>query len=236
MSKINKTALVVKEPAGAEDMALINRLALEELTPDQVFTFSVRLCDNQIDRDGERFPRETLEELARLFVGKPGIFDHNWSAKGQSARIYRTEVVEEPGQETAAGDGACYLRGWAYMLRTESNRDLIAEIEGGIKKEVSVGCAIGQAACSICGKDLGACGHRKGQIYEGKRCWGELLHATDAYEWSFVAVPAQPAAGVTKSYGYGPGAPEGSHTDFLRLRLIRARARNISNQIKTEEE
>lgn len=235
MSKV-KIATVMKGAADAEDMGLINKLALEELTPEQVFTFSVRLCDNQIDRDGERFPRETLEELARLFVGKPGIFDHSWRAKDQSARIYRAEVVEEPGQKTAAGDSACYLRGRAYMLRTESNRDLIAEIEGGIKKEVSVGCAIGQAVCSICGKPLGACGHRKGQIYEGKRCWGELLHAMDAYEWSFVAVPAQPAAGVTKSYGYDPGAPEGSHTAFLRLRLIRGRAKNISNQIKTEEE
>lgn len=236
MSKVKMAAVVVKGTAGTEDMGLINKLALEELTPDQVFTFPVRLCDNQIDRDGERFPRKTLEELARLYAGKPGIFDHSWRAKDQSARIYRAEVVEEPGQETAAGDSACYLRGWAYMLRTESNRDLIAEIEGGIKKEVSVGCAVEQVACSICGKTLGACGHRKGQIYEGKRCWGELLHATDAYEWSFVAVPAQPAAGVTKSYGYDPGTPEGDHTAFLRLRLIQARARSISNQIKTEEE
>ena len=31
------------------------------------------------------------------------------------------------------------------MVRTQGNRDLIAEIEGGIKKEVSVGCAVERA-------------------------------------------------------------------------------------------
>ena len=33
----------------------------------------------------------------------------------------------------------------------------------------------------------------------GKKCIGELSEPTDAYEFSFVAVPAQPGAGVTKS-------------------------------------
>lgn len=238
MSKVKKSAQVVKEPAGAEDMAQINRFTLEELTAEQVFTFAVRLCDNQIDRDQERFPRKTLEELARLFVGKSGIFDHSWTARGQAARIYRAEVVDEAGQKTAAGDDACYLRGYAYMLRTESNQDLIAEIEGGIKKEVSVGCAVGQVACSICGKDLGACGHRKGQVYEGKRCWGELLHASDAYEWSFVAVPAQPAAGVTKSCGVDLAAPDGDRWAMTRIRVLRAKNRmlalRVSNALEPE--
>ena len=63
----------------------------------QSVLFDVHLCDNEIDRDGERFPRATLEELAELFVGKSGIFDHEWTAKGQAARIYRTEIVEEEG-------------------------------------------------------------------------------------------------------------------------------------------
>ena len=36
----------------------------------------MRLCDNEIDRDWERFSPETLKGLAPLFVGKSGIFDH----------------------------------------------------------------------------------------------------------------------------------------------------------------
>ena len=188
------------------DLALINRWSRKALTAEEVYAFAVRLCDNEIDRDGERFTPETLEELAKLFAGKSGIFDHQWSARGQSARIYRTEVVREENILTRAGDPYCYLKGYAYMVRTEENRGLIAEIEGGIKREVSVGCAVERAVCSICGQDIrdrDKCAHVKGREYGGKLCWADLSGATDAYEWSFVAVPAQPRAGVIKRLGGG---------------------------------
>ncbi len=199
---------IIKESQGGQsvavteqDMELINRLSRKKLGREEVYTFAVRLCDNEIDRDNERFPAQTLEQLAKLFVGRSGIFDHAWTAAGQTARIYRTEVVREKGQLTRAGDGLCYLKGYAYMVRTKANEDLIAEIEGGIKKEVSVGCAVARAVCSICGAKLGECVHEKGQEYGGKLCWAELEEATDAYEFSFVAVPAQRQAGVMKSRG-----------------------------------
>ena len=184
-----------------EELAYINQFAKTELTEEQVYVFSVRLCDNEVDRDFERFDTTALERLGELFVGKSGIFDHQWSAKGQTARIYRTEVVREESMVTAAGDGYCWLKGWAYLLRTEKNQDLIAEIEGGIKKEVSVGCSMGRSACSICGAENGACSHIRGETYDGRLCFTELRDPQDAYEWSFVAVPAQRNAGVLKHFG-----------------------------------
>lgn len=199
---------IIKETEGGQsaaltlgDLELIGALARKPLGQEEVYTFSVRLCDNEIDRDFERFTVRTLEELAPMFVGKAGIFDHQWSARGQAARIYKTEVVREPGRVTRAGDGYCWLKGWAYMVRTGSNQDLIAEIEGGIKKEVSVGCAVERAVCSVCGCDRTQtdCGHEKGQEYGGQLCWADLEGARDAYEFSFVAVPAQPNAGVVKT-------------------------------------
>lgn len=183
-----------------EELVLINQFAKTPLKEDEVYTFSVRLCDNEVDRDWERFDTAALEELGRLFVGKSGVFDHQWSALGQTARIYRTEVVKEPAMVTAAGDGYCWLKAWAYLLRTEKNAQLIAEIEGGIKKEVSVGCSMGRQVCSICGAE-GGCQHVKGQEYGGKLCFTELKEPKDAYEWSFVAVPAQRNAGVVKRFG-----------------------------------
>ena len=201
---------IIKETEGGQNAALnpgdlerIGALARRPLGAEEVYTFSVRLCDNEIDRDFERFPAQTLEELAPMFVGKAGIFDHQWSARGQAARIYKTEIVREPERVTRAGEGYVWLKGYAYMVRTGSNQDLIAEIEGGIKKEVSVGCAVERAICSICGCDRTAtdCGHEKGQEYGGQLCWADLEGAKDAYEFSFVAVPAQPAAGVVKALG-----------------------------------
>ena len=114
--------------------------------------------------------------------------------------MYKRQVVTE------AGEPGCYLKGYAYMLRTAENAGLIAEIEGGIKKEVSVSCAVRRQVCSICGHDIhdrGQCSHGKGQVYGEKRCIVRLAEPTDAFEWSFVAVPAQPRAGVVK--GFQPG-------------------------------
>ena len=170
-----------------------------------MYTFSLRLCDNEVDRDFERFDGAALERLGELFLGKSGIFDHQWSARGQTARIYRPEVVREPSMTPAAGDAYCWLKGWAYLLRTEKNADLIAEIEGGIKKEVSVGCSVRHSVCSICGAEGGGCRHVKGQVYDGKLCFTELREPADAYEWSFVAVPAQRSAGVLKRFGQEDG-------------------------------
>jgi len=197
---------IVKEAAAggmgtavdAQVLSQINALSRRTLQAEEVYTFCVRLCDNEVDRDYERFPVETLEEQSRLFVGKSGMFDHQWSARGQAARLYRTELVREEGLLTRAGDPYCYLKGYAYMLRTQANRELIEEIEGGIKKEVSISCAVARTVCSVCGEEARGCAHVKGQEYGGKLCWSELIGATDAYEWSFVAVPAQPKAGVLK--------------------------------------
>ena len=184
-----------------EELALINALARRELEAGEVYTFTLRLCDNDIDRDFERFDDATLDQLAPMFVGVSGVFDHQWSARGQTARIYRTEVVDGDGSLTADGRPCRYLKGWAYMMRTQGNAALIAEIDGGIKREVSVGCAVEQVVCSICGQELDACPHEKGEEYDGQLCCGVLTGASDVYEWSFVAVPAQRKAGVIKSAG-----------------------------------
>ena len=194
---------VIRHSVSQEDMRLINQLAKSELTPDQVYTFAVRLCDNEVDRDWERFDQEALTELSRLFTGKSGIFDHNWSAQGQTARLYKTEVCREEGA-TLAGDQCLFLKGYAYMLRSEKNSGLIEEIEAGIKKEVSIGCSVSERVCSICGRS--GCNHKGGRRYEGKLCYFTLSGPTDAYEWSFVAVPAQRKAGVIKSFRQEPGA------------------------------
>ena len=115
----------------AEQLERINALAKGSLSEEQVYVFSVRLCDDQVDRDFERFDTGALPELAKLFVGKSGIVDHKWSAGSQLARIFAAEVVEE--------DGVSYIKAWAYIRRGGAGDEWIADIEAGIKKEVSVG-------------------------------------------------------------------------------------------------
>ena len=177
----------------AQQLQKINALAKGTLTAEQVYVFSVRLCDDQVDRDFERFDTEALPVLAKLFVGKSGIVDHKWSAGSQLARIFDTEILTE--------DGVTGIKAWAYIRRGGAGDEWIADIEAGIKKEVSVGCAMGRSVCSVCGGEYGSCGHRKGEYYEGQLCCAILRDPVDAYEFSFVAVPAQREAGVLKGMG-----------------------------------
>ena len=52
------------------DIEKINRFTRREFTEDELYIFPVKLCDNEIDRDGERFSDKALEDLKTLFVGK----------------------------------------------------------------------------------------------------------------------------------------------------------------------
>ena len=192
--QIKKETEVVSSGMPTEgQLAAINAQAKAELTADQVYVFSLRLCDDQVDRDYERFATEALPELARLFVGKTGIVDHKWSSNAQVARIFQTEVVVE--------EGVSFIKAWAYIRRGGHGDEVIADIEAGIKKEVSVGCAMGRSVCAICGSEYGSCGHQKGTYYDGQLCCALLKEPMDAYEFSFVAVPAQRSAGVLKGFG-----------------------------------
>lgn len=186
----------------AKEMELVNSYSRRELSADEVYLFTVVLCDNDVDRDYERFTVESLFELEKLFVGKTGIIDHDPTAKNQKARIISCKVESVEGKMTMNGDQLFRLTARAYMRRTQGNAELIEAIEAGIVKEVSVGCSVGHTVCSICRNDIHSplCSHIKGREYDGELCFGELCEPKDAYEFSFVAVPAQRAAGVTKGY------------------------------------
>lgn len=193
----------------------LNKFTRREHSLDEVYLFDLILCDNEIDRDGDCFSAEALAELQKRFVGVTGIFDHNPQSGNQNARIFRTELRSDPQRMTRAGMPYTWLAANAYMVRTEGNADLIREIEAGIKKEVSISCAVGKRCCSVCGANhlRKPCTHIKGRSYGGTLCYTMLDEVNDVYEWSFVAVPAQRHAGVTKTLG---GVHCDAETEMLR--------------------
>lgn len=237
---IEKAARLTSHEATEDELKAINKYALTPLTADEVFTFSAVLCDNELDRQYERFNLKALQDLQKLFLGKTVIKDHYHSADNQVARIYATEL-EQGTKTTASGELYTKLIAKCYMVKTAGNADLIAEIKGGIKKEGSVGCAISGSICSICGTDNAKsyCKHWPGRSYEKEGgttvCTFTLTGAKDAYEFSLVAVPAQRAAGVSKSYTgktvYEATEPENNAVDTtakeleLRAKLEASRAR-----------
>lgn len=183
------------------DLEKIRAFTQKDFDMSELFVFNLVLCSNDIDRDWERFSPGALQQLQKLFIGKTGIKDHSMKASDQTARIFDTALEECPGRRTEDNQPLLFLKAKAYMVKSDENAGLIKEIEAGIKKEVSVSCCAKSSRCSICGKDKKAyCGHIAGKEYDGQLCYFTLDDITDAYEWSFVAVPAQRDAGVTKAF------------------------------------
>lgn len=243
---IFKAARLSSQEVTEEDLKAINKYTLEPLKAEDVFTFKSVLCDNETDRDFEHFTLKALQSLQKLFLGKPVIKDHDRVADNQVARIYATELVPDLKKKTKSGEVYTQLVARCYMVKTASNADLVTEIKAGIKKEGSVSCLVSSAICSICGTDnrKSYCRHFRGRSYDKdggpQVCTFTLDDAVDAYEFSLVAVPAQRAAGVSKSYAgetifedelfaeekkadQNPGSDDTAATVALRVRLGEAR-------------
>lgn len=224
---------VQKTNVTAEDLELINKYARHELSADEIYTFSAVAADSQVDRDYEYFPPETLEQLAKLFVGTTIISDHDPKAGNQTARVFRSYTKQRE-------DGVTQLIVDAYTTK-DGNEDFIQKVESGIVKEVSVGCAVSQRLCSVCGKDFGfdGCHHRKGRSYNGKSCVVALSGATDAYEISFVAVPAQREAGVIrcrKSFDISGGQEEKENDSQKEKQALSLRLEAAQKYLKEFDE
>ena len=209
---ISKVASVSPLAITDEDLKKINKYTLSPVTAEDVFIFKATIADNeQDDRNFMPFNLKALQDLTKLYPGKTMLKDHSRRADNQIARVYDTELVQNANKKTELGELHTELIAKIYMIKTDSNKDLISEIIGGIKKEVSTSTVPTKMVCNICNGDGRKCRHWPGVEYtveDGsptgtkKRCKMLLDGAKEAYELSFVAVPAQPRAGTHKSVGF----------------------------------
>ena len=60
--KIIKDGSASGSVCAEQELQAINAFAKTQLTADEVYAFQVLLCDNEVDRDFERFSVSTLRE------------------------------------------------------------------------------------------------------------------------------------------------------------------------------
>lgn len=255
---ICKVASVSPLEVTNDDLRKINKYTLSPVTADDVFIFKATIADNeQDDRNYAPFDLKALQDLKKLYPGKTMLKDHSRRADNQIARVFDTELVQDASKLTELGELHTELIAKIYMIKTDSNKDLIAEIIGGIKKEVSTSTVPEKMVCNICGVDnmKEYCRHWPGREYDvtdnntGKttkrRCKMLLRGAKEAYELSFVAVPAQPRAGAHKSIGFAKPVeenveetPEIKNNDNEKMdaRLVNQRLKNVESFLNAESE
>ena len=210
--KIKKKGLNDNNLSSIEaDLELINKHTIKPLTSDEVYTFKVQICDNDVDRVGDKMTDNFLEQVADNITGVTGLKDHDWSVENQLARLYDAEVVTDDNKLTVLGEPRKYVLGKAYTL--SKYKDYIDSINAGLLKETSISFESEGDVCSICGEpmikddcDIGHCknGHIAGHIYDSVVCYNKIDKLTDILEWSLVAVPCQRNAGIkNKNYNGG---------------------------------
>lgn len=175
-----------------EDLARINQLALEPLSPESVLVRSMYLCSDALcEADWGRFSRLALDQIARLLPGESLLCGHNKQAL-PIGRFYRAEVVD---RSLPSGSSRHWVRGWFYWLRgTQGADDLARNIDGGIYREVSISWRFRHAVCSICQENIRACPHTPGRIYHSRRCTYTIDQIEDVLEGSIVYRAADRAA------------------------------------------
>lgn len=187
-----KTSKVIPDAAAMEQ---INYFALERLTPDEVYVRRMRLANDQVDRDYERFSREVLEQFAQTLVGKSVLVGHNYSM-APIGRFFDARVVGE-GVEGEA-NGASYLEAQFYAVATPQNEHDRRQIDGGVYSYVSIGFDAERLECDLCGKESRTCGHVLGRDYDGQIATATWRGTGEAYEGSIVYLGAQHGAQMVK--------------------------------------
>lgn len=96
---------------------------------EEDFTFTIKLCDNKIDKDFERFSSDCLEQMIEMFVSK-----HGYVGENQVAKIVSVQVVESEDNQAISGERYTWLEAKATIPRIKENEELIERIEGPARR------------------------------------------------------------------------------------------------------
>ncbi len=171
------------EASNENDVAAVNRYALRNLSAEEYATFTLDLCNNQIDRHFSRFPEEELERINALVPGRPLMERHDLRGTLPRGRFFRSTLHQE-GEHLA-------VRPEVYVMRSAENRDFILNIEGGVYRETSIGFSFRLPECSVCGNDLRTCDHVPGATYGEQTCHFIMRDVLEVLEGSVVSSGSQ---------------------------------------------
>lgn len=173
-----------------EELVAINKLSNVDLSEDDVYVFMTLAMDNNPDRQYDIVSSKANSSAARMTADRPMLTDHEREVENIVGKLI---------------EGTTYKGSlWQKFYIDSQNYTLARAIMLGLVNKVSVsfGASPVHAICSSCrDKSIYSmeCPHYPGRKDEnGDTVYCLLKNIDDYYETSFVAVPAQPRAGVRR--------------------------------------
>lgn len=161
---------------------VVDKLHLNESTNDSL-VITVAAIHEGLTRNLTYYTGDCLKESIESWVkpyNKKVLTHHNDAGEPVGIVLSAYYALDEK-----CGRHATFLK-----LKI-TDKDAIEKVKDGRYNTVSIGCSIDDngARCSICGGVPYECEHYRGEIYDGKLCYWEILSMTPD-EVSFVNVPA----------------------------------------------
>lgn len=162
-----------------EDLVLINLVADKrrdsKLSANEVYVFTVRVADNEVDDCHEYFGIETLYQLADAMVGK-ACTDPFFDVK---PRIFKTQIISDGTYRTKNQEPLVWIKAHVYVVLTEQNETTIALLDLDAGSKVSFGCSVNEVRCPTCGELYDECAHSGDKDRPKKLCG-----INDVYDWT----------------------------------------------------
>ena len=108
------------------------------------YVFKIILCNNDVDKDHDKFSIQTLYQIRDMAIGKNGILDTMPNKENNIARIFDCSVEYDKGKTTIDGEPLLYVQAYAFLDKCISDGcgAIAQKIKEGFYNEVSVGCSI----------------------------------------------------------------------------------------------
>jgi hypothetical protein len=176
----------------------------DPVEPGDVHVRAMYVVSDQVNSFGGRFPADEHEKLAQLLIDSPVLVGHR-KDRLPVGRTFHADVVSR--------DGNSWIKAYFYWLCSSRGADdLLANIDGGVYKECSIGFTFGLPECSICRRDIRQCDHEPHRVYARGdatvRCHFNYRRIERVLETSLVYRGAIPDTSVSRDLAQADGSPD----------------------------
>lgn len=134
-----------------DQLAKINRFTRRPFTADELYVGQMRLANNAIDRDSERFSEEVIQRFAKTAIRRTLLLDHDKKVRDSAAgKFFDVELEKMPLQQAIAETGenlvlpdgiveVLFHSPWFYIPVAGIDAKELVKIDAGIYDFASIG-------------------------------------------------------------------------------------------------